>query len=196
MGSTVKAQILKAYFEICNEEGIESVTLQKVADRSHVALTSVRYHFQLKGLSLSQVALQYVSDTTYEWIHSGLQKAREAANFNPVLAYIQGQFDWIEQQPLEASFLVYYYYLCTTKTPVSIENKDLVEIAQKRILGLIHEGMGLKLYAVAGDPVALSRVIHMLVMGCGIIIATCRNSEFARQQKDSCLKFVSRLLGI
>jgi hypothetical protein len=68
--------------------------------------------------------------------------ARANPDFNPVMAYINVQFQWIETQRLQASFLVYYYYLCSGQMPLAMGNKDLLEIAHRKILGLIHEGIG------------------------------------------------------
>ncbi len=196
-GSTVNAkdQILQSYFKICQLEGIENMTLQKIADHSGVALTTVRYHFQTHGLSLSQVAMSYVSNTTYEFLDLGMLLARREPNFNPVISYIQTTFRWIEEQPLQASFLVYYYYLCTTQVALGIENKELVEIAHRRIQGLIHEGLGMKLYTYSGDTMLLSRQIQMLVMGACMIAGTSRNVEFASAQKKLCIDLVAKFLG-
>lgn len=192
----LKDRILDAYIEICSTEGIETVTLQKVADRSGVALTSVRYHFQMKGLSLSQVALDYLSEKTFEFFNVEIMKARAEPGFDPVRAYVQIHFDWIERLPLQASFLFYYYYLSTTKVPLELTNKQLVEIAHQRIRGLVHEGLGMKLYQYEGDTLALAREIQMIVLGGCLNFATVRNIEFAKQQKETCLKLVMQLLGL
>ncbi|MGZ5280281.1 MAG: TetR/AcrR family transcriptional regulator [Pseudobdellovibrionaceae bacterium] len=192
----LKDQILAAYLEICSTEGIESVTLQKVADRSRVALTSVRYHFQLKGLSLSQVAMEYVSAKTYEWVNAALLKARSEPDFNPVLAYVNIHFDWIQHRPLEASFLVYYYYLSTTKVPITIQNKELVEIAQRRVLGLLHEALGMKLYSFDGDTMALAQEIQLIVMGGCMNAATSRDEDFSQQQRRICIKLITQLFRV
>lgn len=191
----LKDRILEAYLDICRVEGIEAITLQKVADRSGVAMTSVRYHFQLKGLSLSQVALDYVSAKTYEFVTSEILKARARPNFDPIRTYVQVHFDWVEQRPLQASFLLYFYYLSTTQVPLAITNEELAAIAQQRILGLLHEGLGMKLYKFQSDSMELAREIQMIVLGGCTNLATARNPEFARQQKEICMKLVMQLLG-
>ena len=190
----VKELILKAFFELCAAEGIEFVTLQKIADRSGVALTSVRYHYQPQGISLTQVAINYVSDTSYEFLDSHMLQARRASDFDPVLAYIKIMFLWIQEQPLQASFLVYYYYLSTTKVSLKVENKELIEIAHRRILGLIHEGLGMKLYKYEGSNELLSVQIQMIVLGGCLSAITSRNAEFAARQQEICLQLVSQLL--
>ena len=191
----VKDLILNAFFELCVEEGIEFVTLQKIADRSGVALTSVRYHYQLQGMSLTQVAIESASDTSFEFLDSRMLVARKSADFDPVLTYMKIMFDWLTAQPLQASFLVYYYYLSTTKVPLKIENKELTEIAQRRILGLIHEGIGMKLYKVEGSAQDLSVQIQMIVLGACISAITSRNVEFSENQKDSAFRLVTKLLS-
>lgn len=190
----IRDQILGAYLEICRREGAEAVTLQKVADLSGVALTSVRYHFQLKGLSLSQAALNYISNRNFKWINDELLKDRAAPNFDPVASYIRVQFDAFENFPVRASFLVHFYYICTTEIPLSIGNKVLVENARRKVLGLIHEGLGMKLYRYEGDTALLAEQIHMLVMGGCMIAATSRDLEFFHRQKELCLQMATQLL--
>jgi hypothetical protein len=196
MAGDLKDLILRTYFEICWVDGVETVTLQKVADRSGVALTTVRYHFQLKGLSLSQVAQNYVSDKTYQYLDAGMLQARALPGYDPVLAYIDVMFSWLEQEPVQASFLVYYYYLCSTQVSVEIENKELVEIAQRRILSLVYEGVGRKLYSFTEDPIRLSAKIQMLVTGGCMIAVTAREKEFAQHQRMQCQTWVKELLGV
>lgn len=190
----IKDQILGAYLEICRREGAEAVTLQKVADLSKVALTSVRYHFQLKGLSLSQVALDYIANRNFKWINDEMLKDRASPDFDPVLSYIRVQFDAFENFPVRGSFLIHFYYICTTEIPLQTGNKELVEIARRKVLGLIHEGLGMKLYNYEGDTQLLAEQIHMLVMGGCMIAATSRDPEFFRQQKTLCMDLASQLL--
>lgn len=190
----LKEVILQTYLEMCQLEGIENITLQKVAARSGVALTTVRYHFQLHGPSLSEVAQAYISDKTYEFLDLGMLNARTHTDYEPVKAYINVTFDWIEQQPVQASFLLYYYYLSSTQAPIKIGNRELVEIAQRRILGLIYEGIGMKLYTSEAEPSELSEHIHRLVMSSGIIAMTSRDEAFAKQQRENCHAWAAKLL--
>lgn len=194
-GLNLRQKILDAYFDICRHDGIESVTLQKLADRSGVALTTVRYHFQMQGVSLSQVATDYMSDKTYEYLDQGMLHAREGKNFDPVRAYIHVTFRWIEEQPVQASFLIYYYYLSSTQVEQRVTNKELIEIAHRRIQGLIHEGLGMKLYRHEGDTLKLSRQIHLIITGACMYAITARDSEFIQTHKDLCLELTMKLLG-
>jgi hypothetical protein len=188
--------ILKAYFELSHKEGMESVTLQKLAHQSGLALNTIRYHFNMQGISLSKVALDYVSDKTYEFLDTGMLKARSQKGFDPVQAYIQVTFDWITQQPIQASFLVYYYYLCSTQTEITISNHALVEIAQQRITGFIYEGLGMKLYHFQQPIENICRQIHMSLMGACLIMITSRDKKMASLHAEQCLENCKSLLGI
>jgi hypothetical protein len=188
--------ILKTYFEISNREGMESVTLQKIANNSGLALNTIRYHFNRQGLSLSKVALDYVSDKTYEFLDAGMLKARSQKNFDPVHAYLNLTFDWMSQQPIQASFLVYYYYLSSTQVELAIDNKELIEIAQQRISGLIYEGIGMKLYKINGSVDQLKRQIHMVLLGACMVVITSRNESLATTYKKECLELCRSILGV
>ncbi len=191
----LKDKILQTFLEICRKEGAEAVTLQKVAERSGVAMNSVRYHFQMKGLTLAQVALDYINNRSFQWINQEMMKDRSLPDFDPVRSYIRVQFDAFETHPVQASFLIHFYYICTTEIPLSTTgNKSFIESAQRKILGLIHEGLGMKLYGYAGDTDLLSQQIHMLVMGGCMRAATSRDAVFFQQQKEICLHLASQLL--
>ena len=186
---------MRAFLKVCQEDGIETVTIQKIADHSRVALTSVRYHFQMQGLSLSQVALNFVAEKNYEFIDKYLIDSRNKKNFDPVRAYIESQFKWLEEEPLEASFLFYYFYMCTTKLPLNVSNKELLEIAQRRVLSLIHEGIGIGAYNVKGDPATVATQAYLIISGTCMVVATGRDADFASKQKKICFDFVASLLN-
>lgn len=196
VNQNLRDQILEAFLSLCQESSVESITLQKIADKSKVALTSVRYHFQLQGETLSRVALDYVSDKTYAYLDRSMLDARQKKNFDPVKAYINAQFSWVAEQPRQASFLMYYYYLCTTKVSLKVQNSELIEIGRNRVLSLIHEGVGMGLYTLSGPAATTSTNVHMLITGAMLIGATGRSSEFLKTQKNLCLEYVSRLLGL
>lgn len=189
-----KLHILNSFLQICFSEGVAACTLQKVADKSGVALATVRYHFNLQGHSLSLDALNYGSDVTYEWIDRGMMKARNAPEFDPVKSYIEVMFDWVQHQPVQASYLIYFYYLSTTQVELPIKNDELILIAQKRVQSLIHEGLGMKKYRFDGDVQLLSRQIHTVVMGACVIALTTKNPDFFQQQKNICMSLTAQLL--
>lgn len=192
---SVRDLILRAFLHVCQEDGIETVTIQKIADHSRVALTSVRYHFQMQGLSLSQVALNFVADKNFDFIDKYLTEARNKKNFDPVKAYIESQFNWLEEEKLEASFLFYYFYMCTTKLQLTVSNKELLEIAQRRVLSLIHEGIGNGAYTVKADLADIAIQAYLIISGTCMVVATSRDSEFASKQKKVCFDFVASLLN-
>ncbi len=190
----LRDEILNAFLVLCWQDGVESITLQKIADESKVALTSVRYHFQQQGDSLSRVAGDYVSDKTYEYLDRSILDARSKKNFDPVNAYVNAQFKWIAEQPMQASFHMYYYYLCTTKVSLKIQNSELIEIGRRRVLSFIHEGIGMGLYSLIGSADAVSIDVHTYITGACFQAATCRNVEFSKNLKNLCFDYVARLL--
>lgn len=189
-----KLKILNAFLQICFEEGVAACTLQKVADRSGVAFATVRYHFNIQGHSLSVDALDYGSEVTYAWINRGLAQARLKPDFDPVASYINVMFDWIHAEPIQASYLIYFYYLSTTKIQLPTQNDELIVIAQDRVQALIYEGLGMKKYQFDGDVKHLSQQLHTLVFGGCMISLTTKSADFFHQQKNLCLGMAKQLL--
>jgi AcrR family transcriptional regulator len=190
----LKNRILKSFFELAFEEGVGSVTLQKVADRSQVAFTTVRYHFNIQGHSLSEVALNELLQHAYQFIEQGITQLRAHPDFDPVDSYIQVMFDWIEREPVFTSYLAYFYYLSTTKLELPFQNRILVETAQRRIQTLMHEGLGMGMYSYKGDTWIASQQIHSMVMGGFIIGNTSRQVEALKSQRENCRIFARTLL--
>ncbi len=193
-GLETRAQILEAFLLVSYQIGPENITLQRLAKASQVTLGTVRYYFADKDQKLYEAALLHLLEKAYQAIESFINERRQHKDFNPLASYIDAMFLWIENSPVDSSFLVYFYYLCTTQVKLPIPNQALLERARTRIRGLIHEGLGQGLYVVQ-DPVdEIVLKIHAVVTGTCIVAATQGDITIKALQKNICRQMVLKQL--
>jgi AcrR family transcriptional regulator len=184
--------ILDAFVELAQFKGVASVTLQDVAESAEVAFGTVRYHFSEAGLNLTQEALIHVIKKAYAFIDERLYASRTQPDFNPLHAYVRAMFEWAKSYRADGSLLVYYYYLCTTKTQVAIPNAVFLERARLRVESLVHESVGRALYAPVIEPVAVATKIHLQVLGACLIAGTLGTDEGYESQLKMCLELADQ----
>ena len=191
---SVQTEILDAYSQLQYQKGAAQVVLQDLAQEVGVAFGTVRYHFNQAGRDVAQEALIHVVKKAYVYIDDEIFKARQAENFNPIHAYVKAMFGWVKQSAPDASLLVYYYYLCSTKAPVAIPNQLFLEKARLRIEALIHESMGRKIYPAPADVSQAALQIHMTLLGGCVVASTQRQDEQYDLQSSLCLSVIDLIL--
>ena len=187
----LKEAVLMAFIDLVYEQGIESITLQKVADRAAVAFGSVRYHYVEKENNLTDSAISYVYQSGYKFIESFSVEARKNPEFNPVKNYVEMMFAWIELYPAQANMLMYYWYLCTGKNRTQLINSNYVDLAVQRIVSYIHEAIGKNIYSPTPSVQTKAAKIHAAVMGTGIVAMTTRDYE---AKKNMCLAMIEAIM--
>jgi hypothetical protein len=192
---SAKEKILNSFIQLSYEQGIESITLQKIADHSGLAMNTVRYHFKIQGLNLSQVAVDFVAEKNFEFIEKKFLENRGRADFDPVNCYAESQFEWLTNEPIQACMLFYYFFLCTTKIPLEVENTELMELARKRLIGFINEGVGIGIYKRPTDVENLSRDLYMIISGACFSLATSRNKSYRKETITRCKTLLRGLLS-
>jgi len=180
--SPMEERIITAFIAICHESGVESVSFQRVADRSGVSFSSVRYHFAGDDrTNLTDAASLYVIQKAYLFIEEKLNEARRKYKSpNLVRAYLQTMLSWIQASRAEATFLLYFYYLNATKrkTPVSA---DLVfSTGIHRIRSLLHESIGNASLPPLSGIDDLARAIQQIVQGACVTAGT--NFQYKQQE--------------
>ena len=188
----LKESVLMAFIDLVYEKGIESITLQKVADRAQVAFGTVRYHYANKENNLTDTAISYVYESGYKFIESFSSEARKNPNFNPVKNYVETMFAWTEVYPAQANMLMYYWYLCTGKNRTALVNSNYVDLAVQRLSSYIHEAIGMKIYQPTESVNNKAAQIHAAIMGAGIVAMTTRDYELKKQM---CLEMVDFIMA-
>lgn len=191
---STREKILNAYISLCAEIGVTQVTLQKVAHKSKLGFTTVRYHFAEQGSSLEYEASMYVAQAGQRFTQASLERARRKQGFHGLKAYIDATFDWIEAYPDLAKFLIYFYYVSGTKQNLPIRNDSLVETARLRTASLIHESIGRGEIKTGFNVTHMAEKVHSVVYGCGVLAMSIASKEEFRRCRRMCWEIVRILL--
>ncbi len=175
--SSTEAAILQAFIKLCHKLGPHNVTLQKVAKEARVAFGTVRYHFAGPELDLHRSAIFYAILIGQQYIHSWLEERRFRPDFNGVHEYIRGTFQWYKMDPATVSYVFNFYYLCTTKVDLVIDNKRFLETARGRIEALFFESVGRGQYPHVTHSQELAKLIQAVVAGGVLMAATSREPK-------------------
>lgn len=187
-----QTQIIEAYLQLMYLQGPSGMTLQKIAKQSGLTLGAIRYYYSEDKLDLSEQAFRHMMAKAYQLLDEKIQSERKQKGFNPIKSYIDFMYDWILQTPTEASFLIFYYYLCTTKSELPISIIDFTEGARARIRGLVFEGLGQKTYRLT-DELSMDEIvlrIHAIMMGTCFLANQLKQPKLIREQKELCYKMI------
>jgi len=108
--SETQVAILEAYLFCCQAEGVEKVTLQKVAKQAKAAYGTVHYHFGGENVDLLCSALEYVAEVCERYVEEKLQPALSDPKKNALRTYVEAKLAWQEKHPAHASMLCYFIY--------------------------------------------------------------------------------------
>jgi AcrR family transcriptional regulator len=184
--TTTRNQILEAYVKLCAEKGITNVTLQKVAKEAKLAFATVRYHFAERSESLEFEAALYVLRGGQITTQNFIDQARKQKDFNGIVAYLEATFMWLETKPLHTKYMIYFYYLSSTKQDVPLKNESVVDTARLRVASLIHEAIGRKVIRYVDNVEELAAKIYTIVFGGAILAMSIgTKDEFRRQKKNA-----------
>ncbi len=137
-----EAEILEAYLKVALEEGVDGVTLQKVASRAGVAYSTVHYYFGDAGHSLVDTALQYVGKASEEFMERRLAPALAATDNNALRAYVDAKFEWNKKFPTYASMLCYFLYQATRDKPARQLSSRLYQVSLQKMQAMILQEIG------------------------------------------------------
>lgn len=194
-----EALILRAYIDLCYDIGAASITLQKIADRAGVAFGTVRYYFASEKKQIHDEAFKSVLMSSYKSIEDIFFELRKSPKFHPVHAYVEAMFRWASENPADSSFLMYLYYLSSTRVTVAFPVSSTVDRARMRVEGLLHEAIGKKLYPNVRDSAACAAQIHACVVGFGFIahgfiaLGSSGKKKF-EDEKSKCLEAVDSIV--
>lgn len=170
--STSKEHLIEAFLKLAHENGAAAITIQLIADEAEVSFGTVRYHFNSEEVSIETEALKLLIQKCYVYLEEKMYIDRSHADFNPLNSYLLHMLTWVREFPTYASFLVHYYYLCTTEIKLPISNEAFIKRAHLRIESLLNEGVGLGLYPPFGNKALLSSLVHEALLGASLILAT------------------------
>ncbi len=181
-------KIVRSFIDLTYAEGVSALTLQKVATQSGVSFGTVRHHFNAKDRDLEKSAVTTILEEAYSFIESSIFEERKKTNFNPLKAYMNAMFKWLERAPESSCFLVYYFFLASTQQNIPIPGSVFWERGQMRVTALLNESVGMGLYKRPQNFEATALHIHSLITGTCLIALTSRSKNAIQEQLKLTLK--------
>jgi AcrR family transcriptional regulator len=158
-------RILEAFLELAHGGGIEEITLQRVAKKAGVAYGTVRYYFNERDLSMSRQAAAYVGRCAQDFVESYLRDRLHAGKQPGILCWLEANLRWAEKHPLHVSFVLYFYYLCSTRALGHELNRDFLGVAVRRVQELLYLDIGRERLPRVERIEELALSIHSQVIG-------------------------------
>lgn len=187
--------ILEAYVDLAYEIGVANVTLQKIADKAGVAFGTVRYYFSSdEGEVIHEAAFQNALAHSFIEIEKISARLRAKKNANPVHVYLESMLTWVRDFPAYGSFLIYYYYVSSSKVRTTTNLAEVNARARQKIESLLLESIGLGLYPPAKNLKDAAMVIHSTVIGAGFVAMATGTRVAFETQRELCLSSVDAFL--
>lgn len=165
-----RTQILKAAVNLAFRIGVENLTLQKVAAEAKLSYFGVHYYFGGKDQGFTEEAARHVGNEAQKYISAYIDREAGDPKTNLLKSYIRGTLKWAHKEKEDASFWIYYYYLCSKPGSIQDLNQSVVEGAQIRIQRLLDECIGKRQIPRVRDTEALAALIHFQLVGAGVML--------------------------
>ncbi len=140
--SAKEGSILEAYLEVAAKEGVERVTLQKVAKAANVPYSSVHYYFGSEDRDILHMALCYVAAASEQFMADRIHAASLNPKVNGLKAYIDAKFEWGRKFPTYASIFCYFIYQAGRDAKFRIWNTQLRHAGHAQLRSLILQEIG------------------------------------------------------
>jgi len=189
-----KVLIIDAYIALAYEIGAANITLQKIADKAEVAFSTVRYYFTQSDFDIHDEGFKRVMEKTLEGIQSASVKLKKNAPQNPIHAYVDSMFHWITEDPENSTYLIYTYYLASSKVEAKVVLAQVNEGARRKVQSALLESIGLEIYKPVKDSAACASSIHACVVGHGFMAMTMKSKDAFKSMREQCLLAIDSLI--
>lgn len=138
-GDLKKIEIIRAAIEVLAEQGLENTTYESLARKINSRRAHVAYHFNDKK-TIFLAAVKYILGEFQQNVLDSLESAYEQKKspIEVLRAYIDGVFDWAQNNPSQLSVMLLLYYQCTLDSDY-IDLHDKVRKGGHERLSLLFE---------------------------------------------------------
>ncbi|WP_413580757.1 TetR/AcrR family transcriptional regulator [Bdellovibrio sp. HCB288] len=190
-----KELIVDAYIALAYEIGAANITLQKIADKAGVAFSTVRYYFTQSDFDIHDEGFKRVMEKSLVGIQSASVKLKKNAALSPIHAYVDSMFHWITEDPENATYLIYTYYLAASQVEAKVILAEVNTSARKKVQSALLESIGLELYKPVKDSAACAASIHACVVGHGFIAMTMKTKDAFKTMREQCILAIDALIN-
>ena len=189
-----KELIIDAYIALSYEIGAANITLQKIADKAGVAFSTVRYYFTQSDFDIHNEGFKRVMEKTFEHIQNSSHPIKKNERINPVHAYVDSMFHWITEDPVNSTYLIYSYYLASSKVEATVILSQVTEGARRKVQSALLESIGLEIYKPVKDSAACASSIHASVVGHGFVAMTMKSKDAFKSMREQCILMIDSLI--
>lgn len=174
--SARKEKIIELAIKKFFEEGIESLSFQKIADDLDISQTTVLHYLKSKKVMYRLMA-QYVSEHNIEFVSKKLDHK------NPALTnlknYIFSNFNWAEEFPSYASTLIFYNTLAISHSEYKEDYDKRLQQVRNRIEGFLYAAIreGSLTIKEVEVPLSASLLHNFLVSSISNFLCSSSNSK-------------------
>lgn len=186
--------ILESYLVCAQREGVEHVTLQKVADEAGLAYGTVHYHFGKDERGLLGAALEYVGAASARYMDEELAPAGLGGKADGVKAYVDAKFAWSQKFPTYASMLCYFIYQSSRDKAAAALTERLQSDQAATIATLVLQEIGKGRYPMRADVRETAERIQ-LTLGGGQLAALGQTAARQAHWKKLTWEMIASLLA-
>lgn len=158
-------KVLEAFLQVTQEQGIEAVTLQKVADKAGMAYSSVHYYFGKPERNLIDSAFNYVVNNSVNYIQNELGPHTLDPKINSLKILIEKKFEWNEKFPIYASIWTYFLYLTQRDPKYKAMNDEINAMMASKIQTVLIQEIGKGRYPIMKKLDVLVAQIQQVLFG-------------------------------
>lgn len=162
---STKISILEAYLVVAHGEGVENVTLQKVAKQAKMAYGTVHYHFGGENVDLLASALSYVAEVCETFVEEALTPAMTEPKRNALKAYVEAKLGWQAKFPTHASMLCYFIYQASRDAKYRAVSAEMHGCGVSKIKGILLAEFGKGHYPPAKDLDERAESVLLILAG-------------------------------
>ncbi|MEZ4751271.1 MAG: TetR family transcriptional regulator [Bdellovibrionota bacterium] len=174
-------QVISAVIDLIAEEGIDEVTFESVGKRVGMARSHVVYYFKDRNEMIRQ-AVRFVGHSAQRIISEDLVGI---ADWEPLLkAYVNANFNWLEQYPRHAAVMLLLYYLASYSKKERDFHSQLRETGRRRLEAILALSPPLKKLSLARRR-AMARALQGVVTGALLDAFTTRELDLSTAKKET-----------
>ncbi len=186
-------ELLEAFLDVAAREGVEQVTLQKVALEAQTAASTVHYYFGNSPTALINRALSFVFHRASLFMEEAINPHRSKVDSNSLHAYIDAKITWHKKYRSHASIWTYFFYRSTCSKEFQAISDAIWEQSLEGLRTLIILEIGKGHYPQRRNIDLIAKKIQQLLLG-GFFLDMTVNVQVSGNTRDFLVDFIDRII--
>ncbi|MBT4762243.1 MAG: TetR/AcrR family transcriptional regulator [Bdellovibrionaceae bacterium] len=161
-GQRTQHLIIENTLKLIGSDGFNNVSIQSIANNCGISQTAVLNHFKNKQTLFSEVR-KFVRADNYQYVDSQMKTKDNA--FERLCKHFDGTIEWgLKYKESGQIVILSYYHGCYDEMSKEVV-KEIVEMAEERILSYVYSGLRESIFSFSDTPEDVSSVIHSYILG-------------------------------